>query len=295
MKTPSFSATSSRRSFISHSLLASASPFLPCMAPAAEIGFFIGAYTRAWGKRDYREALDGMATCGFLFAGLSVDKNGRVIDRDTSLEDAAKIGVEVTTRGLRIATLSAGSFETDQPPATGVAQLRHLVDLAVACGAPALQVNDPAKADVEDAFYQVVAECCDYAAEKKVALNIHPHGSSGAHIRARIDAINHSNLRLMYDPGNVGYYSEGAIDPVRDAEALDGVVFGISIKDFDLPKNVNINPGSGRVDFPGLIARLRQGGFTGGPVVIECLQPGELEEVNAAARQAREMIESLLG
>jgi sugar phosphate isomerase/epimerase len=295
---PSFT----RRRFISTVAVAGVSvPFLArCARPSAQSNYQIGAYTRAWGPRDYRVSLDGMVETGYRYAGISVHgvgdsgRMGRVLDRDSSSEAAAEVGHEIRSRGLRIVTLSAGSFDAAASIDEGIAQLRRLVDIAVICEAPSLQINDPAKPDVEASFYRVVAECCDYAAGRNVGLTIHPHGSSGAHIRAQIEKVGHRNLRLMYDPGNIGFYSNGEINPVEDADALDGILYGMSVKDYRLPRNVNVTPGSGLVDFPALMTRLQRGGFTSGPLVVECLDPKELDQVNAEARKAREFIERIV-
>jgi sugar phosphate isomerase/epimerase len=55
-----------------------------------------------------------------------------------------------------------------------------------------------------------------------------------------------------------------------------------------------VTPGSGQVNFPEVFARLKKGGFTRGPVVVECLDPGEPEQVIAHARKTRLMLERLL-
>jgi hypothetical protein len=49
------------------------------------------------------------------------------------------------------------------------------------------------------------------------------------------------------------------------------------------------------VDFPAVFARLKQGGFTRGPLVIECLKPGDLKHTLAEAKKTREFIEELTG
>jgi sugar phosphate isomerase/epimerase len=286
----------SRRHFLGQALLAAASATAAAAAlPAARrSGYQIGAYTRAWGNRHYRVALDGMVLTGYKFAGLSVHDKGRVLDRDSTDEQAAAVGAELKSRGLRLVTLSPGGFDLAKPIDEGIRQLRRLVDLAVICGAPCVQVNDPAKPELDPGFYKVMAEGCDYAAAKRVLLTVHPHGSPGAHLREQIRKAGHPNLRLMYDPGNIGFYSHGKIDPVADAAAVDGVVYGMSVKDFRLPRDVSITPGTGLVDFSRLLARLRQGGFTSGPLTVECLIPGELDTVNAEARRAREFVERLI-
>ena len=62
-----------------------------------------------------------------------------------------------------------------------------------------------------------------------------------------------------------------------------------------MPKRVDVTPGTGKVDFRALMARLKQGGFTGGPLVIECLAPGELPALLAEAKKARAFVEEVVG
>ena len=78
-----------------------------------------------------------------------------------------------------------------------------------------------------------------------------------AQCRKIIDRIGQKNFRIWYDPGNVFYYSDGKLDPADDAAAVDGVVIGMSVKDFRPPKNVEPH------------ARCRQSGFCEGPVPVE--------------------------
>jgi hypothetical protein len=107
--------------------------------------------------------------------------------------------------------------------------------------------------------------------------------------------VGHKNFRIWYDPGNIFYYSDGKLDPVDDAATVDGLVVGICIKDYKHPKNVAVTPGTGQVDFPAVLARLKQGGFTGGPLIVECLEPGDLKKTFTEARKAREFLEELTG
>ena len=69
----------------------------------------------------------------------------------------------------------------------------------------------------------------------------------------------------------------------------------MSVKDYQHPKNVALTPGTGQVDFPKLMARLRQGGFTHGPLAIECLAPGDPAHTLAEAKKARRFVEELVG
>ena len=69
----------------------------------------------------------------------------------------------------------------------------------------------------------------------------------------------------------------------------------MSVKDYLPPKNVALTPGTGKVRFPEVMAELKKGGFKGGPLVVECLEPGEPEKVTAEARKARVFLEGLVG
>jgi sugar phosphate isomerase/epimerase len=74
-----------------------------------------------------------------------------------------------------------------------------------------------------------------------------------------------------------------------------GLMTAKSVKDFRLPKNVELTPGTGKVDFPRVLARLKRGGFTRGPLVVECLAPGDMARLKAEAARAREFLETLVG
>jgi sugar phosphate isomerase/epimerase len=78
---------------------------------------------------------------------------------------------------------------------------------------------------------------------------------------------------------------------VEDAASVDSLVVAMSVKDFLPPKVVDVTPGDGRVDFPRVLARLRQGGFTSGPLIIECLARGDRSFLATEARRARAFLE----
>ncbi len=121
------------------------------------------------------------------------------------------------------------------------------------------------------------SECCDYAAEKRIAWCSSRMAADGhrPQIRDAAKRVNRANFTVMYDPGNIYYYSQGRIDPVEDVKAVAGLVTGVSVKDYLPPDNVALTPGTGKVDFPALFAELRRGGLEGGPLMIEMVKPGD--------------------
>jgi sugar phosphate isomerase/epimerase len=179
----------------------------------------------------------------------------------------------------------------------GVTGLRRLIDHCVILKCPNLMLGGTTDDKLFAPYYKAIAESCPYAADKRVGLSIKPHGgqnATGPQCRAIIEKIGHTSFRLWYDPGNIFYYSDGQLDPVTDSATVDGLVSGMSVKDFLPPKNVAVTPGNGRVDFAKVLARLRQGGFTRGPLVIECLAPGTAAEVTAAARKTKRYLEDIV-
>jgi sugar phosphate isomerase/epimerase len=256
----------------------------------------IGCYTRPWAEHDYRVAFDGIAQAGFKFAGLMTHKTGTVITLKTTPEQAAAIAEEAKSRGLKIASLYGGNFDVKKSIAEGISGLKRLIDNSVSCGSPDLLLAGIAAPELVEDYYKVIAECCDYAVEKGVGLSVKPHGplnSTGRECRPLVAKVGHKNFGLWYDPGNIYYYSDGKIDPIDDAAEVDGLVVGMSVKDFRMPKDVNVTPGTGKVDFPKVLARLRKGGFTRGPLIVECLSLGDIAHINAEAKKSCQFLEEI--
>jgi len=283
-----------RRHFIGNVMLASAGAML--ISAGKTPRWQIGCYTRPWAEHDYRVAFDGMAEAGFKFAGLMTHKTGNVITLKTTPEQAAAIGAEAKSRGLIIASLWGGNFDVRKSVDEGISGLKSIIDNSVSCGCSNLLLGGIAAPELVENYYKVVAECCDYASEKGVGLSVKPHGplnSTGRECRPLIRKVGHKNFGLWYDPGNIFYYSDGKIDPIDDAAEIDGMVVGMSVKDFRMPKDVDVTPGTGMVNFQKVLARLRRGGFTRGPLIVECLSKGDLAHINAEARKARQFLEEL--
>jgi sugar phosphate isomerase/epimerase len=285
----------SRRHFIGSILAASTAGALlsACKSPSWQIGIF----TRPFNKLEYLESFDIIAEAGFKYVGLMSNKGGRVIHKDTSIEEAARIGEEARFRGLTIIALLGHSYDRKKSVDENIADLELLVDNCAACKSPNLLFTGISAPEFVDDYYKMIAECCDYAENKKVAFTLKPHGgtnATGADCRKLIEKVGHKNFSLWYDPGNIYYYSNGEIDPVIDAADVDGLITGMCVKDFRMPKDVNVTPGTGMVDFPALFERLRQGGFKCGPLVIECLNTGEKDYLLSEALKAREFLEKLL-
>jgi len=294
----------SRRDFLDKSLKLGAAGFAASCTVASTMAsesgdrWQIGCYTRPWAKYDYRVALDAIVEAGFKYVGLMTakSKNNLVISVETSLEEARQVGQEVRKRGLKVPSVYGGGIPVNVSLEAGIEGLKKLIDNCAACGISNLLMGGIGNEKLFKAYYKAIAECCDYAAEKDLGISVKPHGglnATGPQCRKTIEMVNHKNFRIWYDPGNIYYYSDGKLNPVEDAASVDGLVVGMCIKDYKHPKKVDVTPGMGMVDFPAVMKRLKQGGFTGGPLVVECLEPGDLKHTLAEAKKARQFLEKL--
>ncbi len=306
-----FARATTRRNFLSKSLKLSAGVALASqLAPAAraqdaENAWQIGCYTRPWDKHDYRVALDAVAGAGFKCAGLMTTNSETrlVLSVKTTPEEAAQVAEECKNRGLSVPSVYGGGIPVNESLEAGIAGLKQLIDSCATVKAQNLLMGGIGDEKLFEAYYKAIAECCDYAAEKGLGISVKPHGglnATGPQCRKTIDMVGHDNFRIWYDPGNIYYYSDGQLDPIEDAATVDGLVVGMCVKDYRDPegekkKDVMLTPGTGRVDFPKVLARLKQGGFTGGALVVECLAPGDLDALQAEAKKARGFVESLVG
>ena len=263
-------------------------------------GWQIGCFTRPWNNDPYEVAFDAIAEAGYKYVGLMTAKipGSYILTIKTTLEEAARAGEEAKKRGLKVLAAWGGGLPVKNSVAEGVTALRKLIDNASAAGVGTLLMGGTGNAKEYDAYYKAIEEGCDYAAEKNVSLVIKPHGglnSTGEQCKKTVEKIAKKNFKLWYDPGNIYYYSDGKLNPADDAKSALGVVTGMCVKDFKSPKNVDVTPGTGEVDFKRVMDALRNGGFTSGPLVVETLGPVEGVKARIAeARKAREFVEGLL-
>lgn len=258
----------------------------------------IGCYIRPWNQFEHDVALDAIAEAGFKYTGLLTTKPNNTfgISVNTTPDEAAAIGDECRRHGLELPSAYGGDISLDSVEA-GVAGMHRLVDNCVAAQVSNLMMGGVGTPELAEVYYKAIAEACGYAEEKGIGISVKPHGgtnATGPQCRALIDKVNKKNFRLWYDPGNIFYYSDGRLNPVDDAATVDGLVVGMSVKDFLPPKSVDVTPGTGMVDFPKVLARLKQGGFTSGPLIVECLKPGTQAELLEEAKKAHSFLTSLV-
>jgi sugar phosphate isomerase/epimerase len=304
-----------RRDFLTETAaLGAASLVVSCGEPPRrnDSAWQIGCYTRPWDQVDYRGALDAIAEAGYKFCGLmtTIAPRRLVISVDTPPEEAQQIGEECRKRGMTPVSVYGGGFPVTKSVEAGIEGLKKLLDNVAAAKAGNLLLGGTSE-KLFDAYYKVVAECCDYAAQKGVGMSVKPHGganANGADCRKIIEKVGHKNFRIWYDPGNIFFYSNGKLNPVDDAAVVDGLVVGMCVKDYRPAKedpaappkkspyggDVMLTPGTGQVNFKAVLARLKKGGFTSGPLIVECLDRSDPTKLTAEAKKARLFVEEVV-
>lgn len=259
----------------------------------------LGCFTRPFSDFSFAQTLDGIAQAGYQAVGLMSIRlpGGSVALANASAEQAALVAQMAGERQLAVAATYYSGPPVQQSLQQGVAAMRKLLDNCETARCTTVVMGGTSNEQLYDDYYQAVADLCDYAAERSISLVLKPHGglnATGPQCRRTIQRVGHPAFTLWYDPGNIYYYSDGQLDPVEDAATVDGLVTGMCVKDFEPPKNVAINPGSGKVDFPRVMQILQAGGFNSGPLIVETLAPGDLQTTIQNAQQARQRIQQWL-
>lgn len=103
-----------------------------------------------------------------------------------------------------------------------------------------------------------------------IALETHPDlGTNGDLHLETMKKINHPNVRVNFDTGNITYYNRGA-DVVAELKKIINYVATVELKDHGgKPRTWDFPPlGQGKIDFPGVLGILKAHGFSG-PITIE--------------------------
>jgi sugar phosphate isomerase/epimerase len=112
----------------------------------------------------------------------------------------------------------------------------------------------------------------DVARKHGIALVLETHPDLGTNADVQLEtmrAVNHPNVRVNFDTGNITFYNKGR-DAVTELKKIMPYVATLEIKDhtgqfeaWDFPRL-----GTGKVDIPGVLKVVRQSGFRG-PITLE--------------------------
>jgi L-ribulose-5-phosphate 3-epimerase len=181
-----------------------------------------------------------------------------------------------------------------------IAQIKKASDFGKECGIPAVQThcgfipenpNDPVYAETIAAIREVVSYCKDHGQNFRYETG---QETPITLVRA-IQDVGLDNQGVNFDLANLILY--GKANPVDAIEILAPYVQGIHAKDGMWPTNPKqlgeeVPIGKGKVDFPGIIERLKQLNYRGAVTIErEISGPQQMEDV----RSAKMYLEKLIG
>ena len=170
--------------------------------------------------------------------------------------------------------------------------LRRRVDFAHQLGASYIlsdATGRPEYAKFRRQLLNTLRHLADYAEDHgiQIALEIHEGPTRNGKLAAEfLDAVDHPNVGVNYDTGNIYYYNDG-IDPSDDVKHVADRVTHVHLKDTIGGKGdwQFCALGAGRVQFPPIIGTLQSAGFRG-PYSLE-VEGIQGEDLNREGYMAR--------
>lgn len=288
----------SRREFIQGAVAGAACCVAPRVlaAKASNPDWTIGCLNRPFTKWSADEMLDSIVAAGYRLVGLQTPtKTDPFVGPEASRDYLIALKAKIAARGLavnqgRIRTKEAAPFEE------ATAEIRQQVDNARVLGLTALINTGTGRPEHYEAWYRQMNYAASCAADAGIQLVTKPHGgvvADAAALLKCLERINHRNLGIWYDAGNIIYYT--GKDPLQELEPLIPHVTAFTAKDCAAKgSEVMIQFGEGQVDFVALLRRLKKAGFKGPIMVESCAVKNTAPETTANAAANRKFLEAAI-
>ena len=289
-----------RRDFLTTSVAALAcGPWLTAQTPKPT-RFQIACMTLPYSRFPLARALSGIQAAGYRSVawGTTHKENGKdvpVLAKDAPPAAAKELATRCRDMGLEPLMM----FSTVYPEAKdGLTVLRQRVLQAGAAGVPQVLTFGHTAGGNRKLWVERLTELAPVAKDNNVLLVVKQHGGetgTGEACAEITRAVNHPNVKVNYDAGNVLDYLNA--DPIPDIRKCADEVRSFCIKDHrNWPKDEDCGPGFGEIDHYRLLHPVA---FTGRPMPLCCEnifaplipRPERPEGVDALARRAREFLE----
>ncbi|HEV3276993.1 MAG TPA: sugar phosphate isomerase/epimerase family protein [Terriglobia bacterium] len=183
--------------------------------------------------------------------------------------------------------------------ATRIEHIKRASDFAQILGIPAVQThcgfipenpNDPVYKEAVDAIREVAGYCREHSQQFRYETG----QETPVTLLRAIQDVGLDNQGLNFDCGNLILY--GKANPVDALEVVGRYVHGVHAKDGLYPTNPHdlgeeVPIGSGRVDFPKLLARLKDLGYQGAITIErEISGPKQMEDLKKEKAYLEDLI-----
>ncbi|MGL4996734.1 MAG: sugar phosphate isomerase/epimerase family protein [Deefgea sp.] len=263
----------------------------------------IACTTRPYQILPFAAACEQIAAAGFselavYYSASGPDQYVLPVNADSTSSEIAAARNAAAAAGVKPAML-LGYSHPELGLAKAIDEYKRLIDNASALGSQWLLDCGIDDLNLRHDYYKLMRQVAPHAAQAGIQISLKPHGGITLSLLDLLQAqqkIAHPAFSWCFDPGNLIYYSNGAINP-EDCitPLLPWLTTGI-IKDCVINAagpDVAITAGEGLVDFRQTLSELVKGGFTG-PLYIECVGGTELGEIDRNVRATQQLISQIL-
>jgi sugar phosphate isomerase/epimerase len=223
------------------------------------------------------------------------EKQVPVLAHDAAPQAAKDLAKKCRDLGLETVLMFSGIYPEAKD---GFAVLKQRILQAGAAGVPQVLTFGHTKGGNKELWTERFKKLAPIAQDNNVLLVVKQHGGetgTGEACAAITREVNHPNIKVNYDAGNVLDYLDK--DPIPDIKKCADEVRSFCIKDHrNWPKDEDCGPGFGEIDHYKLLHPVV---FTGRAMPLACenifapLLPRPItpEGVDALAKRAREFLE----
>ncbi len=294
-----------RRAFLSTTAATVVASTLPATAAAAPAGkptqFQIACMTLPYSRFPLNRAIRGIQGAGYKFIAWGTshreedEKQVPVLAADATPLAAKELAKKCRDLGLETVLMFSGIYPEAK---NGFAVLKQRILQAGAAGVPQVLTFGHTKGGNKELWIERFKMLAPIAQDNNVLLVVKQHGGetgTGEACAAITRAVNHPNIKVNYDAGNVLDYLDK--DPIPDIKKCADEVRSFCIKDHrNWPKDEDCGPGFGEIDHYKLLHPVA---FTGRAMPLACEnifapllpRPTTPEGVDVLARRAREFLE----
>src|SRR6185312_7755622 len=294
-----------RRTFLSTAAASAVAANLPpvtAAVPASKAApFQIACMTLPYSRFPLDRAIRGIQGAGYKFIAWGTshreedEKQVPVLAADATPLAAKELAKKCRDLGLETVLMFSGIYPEAK---NGFAVLKQRILQAGAAGVPQVLTFGHTKGGNKELWIERFKMLAPLAQDNNVLLVVKQHGGetgTGEACAAITREVNHPNIKVNYDAGNVLDYLDK--DPIPDIKKCADDVRSFCIKDHrNWPKDEDCGPGFGEIDHYKLLHPVA---FTGRATPLCCenifaplvSRPTKPEGVDALARRAREFLE----
>lgn len=266
--------------------------------------FQIACMTLPYSQHPLARALQGLRGAGYAHiawgtAHMEDGKRVPILARDAPVARARDLAARCRDMGMEPVMMFSEVYPENKD---GFEVLRHRVLQAAAGRVPQVLTFGHTRGGNEKVWIERFKQLAPICRDNNVTLVVKQHGGetgTGAACARITREVNHPNIKVNYDAGNVMDYLQGKVNPLEDLRGCASEVRSFCIKDhrfFSEKDHMDCGPGFGEIDHYRMLNLVA---FTGLTISLSCEnifapgvpRPAKPDGIDALARRAKEYLE----